>query len=111
MGNYGQGQGGLAPKQATAFKTQREKAKVNTLPGAIDSTRFVNGEQFKGEVTDEFVEAVISAQRDVTDAINREAIRDSIIRRSRSTSTGRERICPRPRSRPPKRNWTRNGRY
>jgi hypothetical protein len=74
MGQLGQGQGGVAPEQATGFRTVTEKPKVNTLPGAIDSVRFVNGEQFSGEVSDEFVEAVISAQREVSDAIAREQI-------------------------------------
>ncbi len=74
MGQLGQGQGGVAPEQATRFKTVRERTRVNTLPGAIDATRFVHGEQFSGPVSDEFVEAAIAAQREVQDAVAREAL-------------------------------------
>lgn len=74
MGSLGIGQGGVAPKTETGGRTAAQKAKVNTLPGAIISTQFVNGEQIKGEATAQFVEAVISAQRDIADAIGREAI-------------------------------------
>jgi hypothetical protein len=71
MGRKGQGRGGVAPEKATAFGTKREKSPVNTLPGEIISTSFVEGEQFSGEVSAEFVEAAISAQRAATDAIER----------------------------------------
>ncbi len=74
MGGLGVGEGNIAPKTETGGRTTAQKAKVNTLPGSIISTQFVNGEQVKGEVSAEFVEAVISAQRDVADAIGREAI-------------------------------------
>jgi hypothetical protein len=74
MGNLGRGQGGTAPKTETGGKTVAQKAKVNTLPGSIISTQFVTGEQIKGDVSADFVEAVISAQREVSDAMNREQI-------------------------------------
>lgn len=74
MGNLGQGQGGIAPKTETGARTTAQKAKVESHPGAIISTQFVHGEQITGQVTDDFVEAVISREREVSDAVNREAI-------------------------------------
>ena len=47
---------------------------MHTTPGSINSQRFVSGEQYKGEVLQEFVEAAISAQRDATDAVTREQV-------------------------------------
>jgi len=70
----GQGRGGIAPEQATNFKTVRERTKVNTLPGRIISTQFVDGEQFSGPVSDEFVEVMVAEQRDVQDAIASEQL-------------------------------------
>ena len=70
----GQGQGGIAPEQETAFKTQMKKAKVYTNPGRIISQQWVDGEQYKGQVSQEFLDANIAAEREVTDAIAREKI-------------------------------------
>ena len=56
------------PKPENSFKAVQQRTRVNALPGAIISQKFINGEQYAGEVSDEFVEAVISAKRDVTDA-------------------------------------------
>lgn len=74
MGGLGVGEGNIAPVTETGAKTTAQKAKVNTLPGSIISTQFIQGEQIAGDVSAEHVEAVISKQRDVSDAINREAI-------------------------------------
>jgi hypothetical protein len=74
MGAQGQGQGGIAPEEETKFAMKREKSPVNTLAGEIISTKYVRGEQFSGEVSEEFVEAVLSAERRVGDAIAREQI-------------------------------------
>ncbi|MGQ9652143.1 MAG: hypothetical protein ACUVXJ_18760 [Phycisphaerae bacterium] len=74
MGSLGQGRGNIAPKTETGAKTTAQKAKVESHPGAIISTQFVHGEQIAGQVTEEYVEAVISKEREVSDAINREAI-------------------------------------
>lgn len=67
MGNLGQGQGGVAPKQETAVGFSPERSRVHTTGGAIIDQRFVEGEQYKGEVKDEFVEAVLGAREDLTD--------------------------------------------
>ncbi|HSW45257.1 MAG TPA: hypothetical protein VLM89_06770 [Phycisphaerae bacterium] len=72
--NPGQGEGGVAPEQQTGFRTVAERTPVNTKRGSIISQQFVDGEQFKGEVSEEFREAAISAQREVTDAVAREQI-------------------------------------
>jgi hypothetical protein len=72
--NPGRGQGGFAPEQQAPFKTVARRTAIKTRQGSIISQRFVDGEQYKGEVSKEFVEAVISAERDATDAIAREQI-------------------------------------
>jgi len=74
MGPLGQGQGGIAPEQKTNTKTVMRRSGVHTLPGRIISQRWVDGEQVKGEVTDDFVEAALSAEREVNDAVARERI-------------------------------------
>lgn len=72
--NPGQGEGGVAPSQETAFNLRNERTPVKTGQGSIVSQQFVDGEQFKGEVSKEFREAAMSAQRQVTDAVAREEI-------------------------------------
>jgi len=72
--NPGQGQGNVAPEEQTAFGLVQRRTPVKTGRGSIISQRFIDGEQFKGEVSSEFVEAALSAERDVTDAIARERI-------------------------------------
>lgn len=72
--NPGQGQGGVAPSAETAFKAVERRTSVITKQGSIISQKFINGEQIKGDVSTPFKEAVISADRDVTDAIEREQI-------------------------------------
>ena len=67
MGGLGQGEGGVAPKQETAVGFSPERSRVNTTAGAIIDQRFVEGEQYKGEVKDDFVEAVLGAREDLTD--------------------------------------------
>ena len=74
MGGLGQGQGNIAQEQETKTKTVMRRSKVHTLPGRIISQRWVDGEQVKGEVTDDFVEAALSAEREVNDAVARERI-------------------------------------
>ena len=70
MGPLGQGRGGIAPEQETAIKTVREKAKVHTQAGRIIHQEFIDGEQFKGEASSDFVNVAISAERYATDALN-----------------------------------------
>lgn len=74
MGDDGQGEGGIAPREPTAIRTVKERSAVHTLGGAIISQRFVEGEQYRGEVSDEYVEAVISAQRDTAEATLRKPL-------------------------------------
>ncbi len=68
MGQLGQGSGGVAPKNETAFGTAPQRTRVHTTSGAIIDMRFVEGEQYKGEVSDHFVEAVLGARGELTDA-------------------------------------------
>jgi len=72
--NPGQGQGGIAPEQQTPYKTQFQKANVFTKPGSIIHQEWIDGEQYKGEVSSEFMDANIAAEREIKDAISREAI-------------------------------------
>ena len=74
MGQLGRGQGGIAPEEETDVKTVRRRTDVKTKPGSIISQQWVDGEQFKGGVSREFSEAMIAAEREITDAIAREDI-------------------------------------
>lgn len=74
MGKMGIGQGGLRQQQETNTKTVEKKAEVKTRAGAINSQQFIDGEQIKGEVTSEYREAMMAAERRVSDAIAKEAI-------------------------------------
>lgn len=56
------------------YQTVTRQSPVQIGPGQMIMQRFVNGEQYKGEVSRDFVEAAISAKRDATDAISREQI-------------------------------------
>jgi hypothetical protein len=71
MGPAGMGEGGVAPKQETVFAMTPERSRVYTRRGAIIDQRFVQGEQYKGEVTSEFVEAALGLREDLTD-VNRQ---------------------------------------
>lgn len=72
--NPGLGEGGVAPLQQTDIKRVAERTPVKTRQGSIVSQQFVDGEQFKGEVSESFREAAISAQRQATDAVAREEV-------------------------------------
>ena len=70
----GKGEGGVAPLQQTDIRRVAERTPVKTRQGSIVSQQFVDGEQFKGEVSDSFRQAAISAQRQATDAVAREEV-------------------------------------
>jgi hypothetical protein len=74
LGKQGIGQGGVAEKQTTDFKLEAKRSPVNSLPGSIISQKFIDGEQFKGDASKDFVEAAMAAQREVSDAIAKEQI-------------------------------------
>ncbi|HOB75615.1 MAG TPA: hypothetical protein PKG54_13950 [Phycisphaerae bacterium] len=75
MGALGQGEGGVVDYEQTRYNTVQRKAQVNTQAGSVISRQeFDGGMQFKGEVSKEFSEAVISAQREVADNIANEKI-------------------------------------
>jgi hypothetical protein len=74
MGKLGRGQGGLAQRNQTPYRTVQQKAKVHTVQGEILSTKFIEGEQIEGEVSDAVVEAVISAQRETSEATGRKPL-------------------------------------
>jgi hypothetical protein len=67
MGQLGQGMGGVAPKKETAFGTTPQRTRVHTASGAIIDQRFTEGKQYTGEMSSEFVEAVLGAREDVTE--------------------------------------------
>jgi len=70
----GHTQGSTITPSTSPYQTVTRRDSVKEGAGQIIMQRFVNGEQFKGEVSREFAETVISAQRDATDAIAREQI-------------------------------------
>jgi len=72
--NPGLGEGGVAPLQQTDVRRVAERTPVKTRQGSIVSQQFVDGEQFKGEVSESFRQAAISAQRQATDAVAREEV-------------------------------------
>lgn len=71
MGGPGVGEGGQAPIKETPFALTPKRAKVHTTTGSIIDQKFVEGEQYKGEVTEDFVEAVLGARQDLTEATRR----------------------------------------
>ncbi len=71
MGPLGQGRGGLAPEEETRVDFRPEHAKVHTGKGVSIGQFLVDGEQVKGEVSSEFVEVVVAAERDATDRVKR----------------------------------------
>jgi hypothetical protein len=74
MGSRGQGEGNIASEEETDIKTAERRTPVHTDRGSIISTQFVDGEQFKGDVSQEMVQATLAEKRDVTDAIANEEI-------------------------------------
>ena len=74
MGKLGRGRGGLAPEQQTGVGFKTERVKVPTTKGVSIGEMFVDGEQVKGEVSSEFVEAVVASERDATDRVKRNRV-------------------------------------
>ncbi|NLX14213.1 MAG: hypothetical protein GXY44_11245 [Phycisphaerales bacterium] len=61
-------------RDSADYKVQYERTPTRIGPGRIISQQWVDGEQFIDEPTGEFVEANIAAEREVTEAIEREQI-------------------------------------
>ena len=74
MGKLGRGEGGLAGIEETNFSTVSRQAKVHTQAGSIIAKQEFEDGQIKGEVSKEFTDAVISAEREVADNIANEKI-------------------------------------
>lgn len=74
QGQLGQGRGGLAQKEETGINFKIQRQKVKTTKGRIIGQFLVDGEQVRGEVGEEVVEVVAAAERDATDAINRDRV-------------------------------------
>jgi hypothetical protein len=70
----GRGRGGVAPEEETAVAFKRHKAKVKTTKGSIVGQFLVDGQQAKGEVSDEVAEAIAAAEREATDLVHRDRI-------------------------------------
>ncbi len=73
-GGKGKGRGGLVPEAPTnvGFKMQRQK--VATTKGTIIGQFLVDGEQVKGAVSREFAEVLTAAERQASDAVNRDRV-------------------------------------
>lgn len=69
-----EGRGGLADEQQTATGWKKEKAPVKTTEGRIIGKTLVPGEQYKGDVSAEYQDVVISGQREATEALEHERI-------------------------------------
>lgn len=74
MGRLGRGRGGRADDQETAVRFKKERTPVHTTAGSIIGKMFIDGEQIRGDVSSEAVELMAAAQRDATDAINKNKI-------------------------------------
>ncbi len=74
MGGQGQGKGKIASEEETSVRFKIEKGKVSTTKGSIIGQFQVDGEQVKGESTAEHVEALTSAEKEASDAINRDRV-------------------------------------
>lgn len=70
----GQGRGGQAPEEQTAVRFKKERTPVITGPGSIISKMFIDGEQVRGDVTSQVAETFSAAERDATDALNKNQI-------------------------------------
>ena len=70
----GRGRGGLAPEEqtATAFKIHRDK--VKTTKGRIIGQFLVDGQQVKGQVSEELAETIAAEESQATDLIHRDRI-------------------------------------
>jgi hypothetical protein len=68
------GAGGFRPQEETAFNTVKRQARVLTGSGSVIAKQEFEDGQIKGEVSKEFTDAVISAQREVADNIANEKI-------------------------------------
>lgn len=70
----GQGEGGLAPEEATDVDFKKEKQKVTSGKGAIIGQVLVDGEQVKGDANPQLGEIASAAERDASDRINRDRV-------------------------------------
>jgi colicin import membrane protein len=71
---YGFGIGASVPKERTAHALAPTKARSRMQGGTIIGQMLVDGRQVRGEATAEVRDAVSSAQRDATDAIERHEV-------------------------------------
>ena len=70
MARQGRGAGGgFRPEDEAAYRLRRRKGKVKTGRGQIIGQTFIDGKQFAGDATSEFIEAVQAAQDDTADAL------------------------------------------
>jgi hypothetical protein len=74
MGRLGQGRGGLAQGSGGPVGFKVERGKVKTTKGRIVGQFLVDGEQVRGEATDEFVELITAAERVATDTVHRDRL-------------------------------------
>jgi len=71
---YGQGMGASTGKQAGAHKYQAAKAPVKLQGGEIIGQKLIDGPQVKGHADAEEQQAIASALRDATDAIEHDQV-------------------------------------
>ena len=94
----GQGRGGLAPEEQTATRFKTHRQKVHTGQGRIIGQFLIDGQQAKGQVSDELVEVLAAEEREATDLIHRDriprqyhkAIKDYFSNVQRTIGSGRD---------------------
>ena len=74
QGKLGKGRGGLARSRATDVDFKIERQHVKTTKGRIIGQFLVDGKQVRGQAGEKIVEVVSAAERDATDAINRDRV-------------------------------------
>ncbi len=70
----GRGRGGRAPEEQTGERWVKRRSPVMTTEGAIIGKMFIDGEQVRGDVSSRAVELFSAAERDATDALNKNRI-------------------------------------
>ncbi|MCH6552318.1 MAG: hypothetical protein IH804_09950, partial [Planctomycetes bacterium] len=73
-GRPGRGRGGRAPEEKTGERWVKRRTPIITTRGAIIGKMFIDGEQVSGEVSSEAVELFSAAQREATDALEKNRI-------------------------------------
>ncbi len=70
----GRGRGARAPEEKTGERWEKRRTPVITTKGTIIGKMFIDGEQVRGDVSSDAVELFSAAQREATDALEKNRI-------------------------------------